>query len=181
MLQDQQENLQGKVFVNHIKREAKTIPNLIFQVEEYEKYLIQLSNLTKINLMRQAKRSTSRDFKILDSKKHGKQQRVEPEEPARADVERDQDSENDDELAVADPEAEAHDEDVEDVEEVEDIEEPIEDGVQVQDAECLPSGHAEDEIPDDENPVGSPVGSGVRLSGSRCPDSKSSKRARVTG
>lgn len=59
--------------VNKIKREFKTIPNLIFHMEDYEKYLIQLSKVTKVNLMRHAKRSTARDFKILDTRKKNKQ------------------------------------------------------------------------------------------------------------
>ena len=40
---------------------------MIFQIEDYEKYLIQLSKITKLNLLRHAKRSTSRDFKIVES------------------------------------------------------------------------------------------------------------------
>lgn len=57
--------------MNKIKRENKCIPDLIFQIEDYEKYLIQLSKATKVNLLRHAKRSTSRDFKILDPKDLG--------------------------------------------------------------------------------------------------------------
>ncbi|KAJ7296597.1 hypothetical protein O6H91_Y113100 [Diphasiastrum complanatum] len=72
MQRDQQENVQTKFYVNKIKREGKTIPNLIFYVEDYERYLIQLSKITKVNLMRHAKRSTARDFKILDSSKKNK-------------------------------------------------------------------------------------------------------------
>lgn len=53
---------------NKIKRENKCIPELIFQIEDYEKYLILLSKATKTNLLRHAKRSTSRDFKILDTR-----------------------------------------------------------------------------------------------------------------
>lgn len=67
-MQNQQENAQGKRILNKIKREEKCIPDLIFQIEDYEKYLIQLSKLTKINLLKHAKRSTARDFKILKAK-----------------------------------------------------------------------------------------------------------------
>lgn len=69
--QNQQEegrNTKIRGIVNKIKRENKCIPDLIFQIEDYEKYLIQLSKATKVNLLRHAKRSTSRDFKILDPK-----------------------------------------------------------------------------------------------------------------
>lgn len=54
-----------------IKRESKCIPDLIFQVEDYEKYLIQLSKLTKVNLLRHAKRSVVRDFRIQPKDKAG--------------------------------------------------------------------------------------------------------------
>ncbi|KAJ4843074.1 hypothetical protein Tsubulata_042019 [Turnera subulata] len=65
-MQSEQENANGKGVINKIKRENKCIPDLIFQIEDYEKYLIQLSKLTKVNLLRYAKRSTARDFKIID-------------------------------------------------------------------------------------------------------------------
>lgn len=65
-LQNQQESRNNKGMVNKIKRENKCIPDLIFQIEDCEKNLIQLSKATKVNLLRHAKRSTSRDFKILD-------------------------------------------------------------------------------------------------------------------
>lgn len=65
-MQDQQENAKSRGLLSKIKRENRCIPDLIFQIEDYEKYLIQLSKATKVNLLRHAKRSTSRDFKILD-------------------------------------------------------------------------------------------------------------------
>ncbi|KAM3870643.1 Fanconi anemia group I protein [Diretmus argenteus] len=45
-------------------REMKAIPNLIFSIEQYEKYLITLSKKSKVNLMQYMKLSTSRDFRI---------------------------------------------------------------------------------------------------------------------
>ncbi|KAF2289157.1 hypothetical protein GH714_029162 [Hevea brasiliensis] len=42
----QQENPNTKVIINKIKRENKFIPDLIFQIEDYEKYLIRLSKIT---------------------------------------------------------------------------------------------------------------------------------------
>lgn len=68
-MQNQQENVRSRGILNKIKRENKCIPDLIFQIEAYERYLIQLSKLTKVNLLRHAKRSTVRDFKILEMKK----------------------------------------------------------------------------------------------------------------
>ncbi|KAM9815831.1 Fanconi anemia group I protein isoform 1-T1 [Syngnathus typhle] len=45
-------------------RQTKAIPNLIFSIEEYEKYMITLSKKSKVNLMQYMKLSTSRDFRI---------------------------------------------------------------------------------------------------------------------
>ncbi|KAM6304685.1 Fanconi anemia group I protein [Podargus strigoides] len=47
-----------------VLRETKTIPNLIFAIEQYEKFLIHLSKKSKVNLMQYMKLSTSRDFHI---------------------------------------------------------------------------------------------------------------------
>ncbi|KAK9288581.1 hypothetical protein L1049_017040 [Liquidambar formosana] len=69
MQKDQPGNSKTKGIINKIRRENRCIPDLIFQIEDYEKYLIQLSKISKVNLLRHAKRSTSRDFKILDPKK----------------------------------------------------------------------------------------------------------------
>ncbi|XP_034542605.1 Fanconi anemia group I protein [Notolabrus celidotus] len=45
-------------------RETTAIPNLIFSIEQYEKFLITLSKKSKVNLMQYMKLSTSRDFRI---------------------------------------------------------------------------------------------------------------------
>ncbi|XP_006885289.1 PREDICTED: Fanconi anemia group I protein [Elephantulus edwardii] len=50
-----------------VLRETKPIPNLIFAIEQYEKFLIHLSKKSKVNLMQHMKLSTSRDFKIKGS------------------------------------------------------------------------------------------------------------------
>ncbi|KAL1764061.1 Fanconi anemia group I protein [Sigmodon hispidus] len=47
-----------------VLRETKPIPNLVFAIEQYEKFLIQLSKKSKVNLMQHMKLSASRDFKI---------------------------------------------------------------------------------------------------------------------
>lgn len=71
-MQEQLENGNlNKRLIGQIKRENKCIPDLVFQIEDYEKYLIRLSKLTKVNLLRHAKRSTSRDFKILEPARVG--------------------------------------------------------------------------------------------------------------
>ncbi|XP_066211097.1 Fanconi anemia group I protein isoform X2 [Saccopteryx leptura] len=52
------------VAMARVLRETKPIPNLIFAIEQYEKFLISLSKRSKVNLMQHMKLSTSRDFKI---------------------------------------------------------------------------------------------------------------------
>ncbi|KAK2834377.1 hypothetical protein Q7C36_015078 [Tachysurus vachellii] len=47
-----------------VLRDTKPIPTLIFNVEQYEKFLIVLSKKSKVNLMEYMKLSTSRDFRI---------------------------------------------------------------------------------------------------------------------
>ncbi|KAL9813705.1 putative fanconi anemia group I protein [Arabidopsis thaliana] len=68
MQKEQQESVShnSKGIINKIKQENKCIPDLIFQIEDCERYLIQLSKVTKLNLLRHAKRSTARDFKIIE-------------------------------------------------------------------------------------------------------------------
>jgi Fanconi anemia group I protein len=96
-LQRQQENANiSKVVIKKIKRENRCIPDLIFQIEDCEKYLIQLSKVSKVNLLRHAKRSTSRDFKILDPKKmagDGEEDAPNHGDPAAAENESCEDSE----------------------------------------------------------------------------------------
>lgn len=81
-LQNQKESRASKgTVLNKIKRENKCIPDLIFQIEDYEKYLILLSKATKINLLRHAKRSTARDFKITDPQNIPQQENGPNQEP----------------------------------------------------------------------------------------------------
>ncbi|KAI1319557.1 hypothetical protein EDD11_003827 [Mortierella claussenii] len=47
-----------------ILRESKLIPTLIYAVEQYERYVIQLSKKAKVNLTQFMRRSTARDFRI---------------------------------------------------------------------------------------------------------------------
>ncbi|CAH1453879.1 unnamed protein product [Lactuca virosa] len=60
----------SKGILNKIKRENRCIPDLIFQIEDYEKYLILLGKACKMNLLRHAKRSTARDFRITGPQEH---------------------------------------------------------------------------------------------------------------
>ncbi|XP_072326661.1 Fanconi anemia group I protein isoform X1 [Scyliorhinus torazame] len=47
-----------------VLRETKPVPNLIFAIEQYEKFLIHLTKKSKVNLMQYMKLSTARDFRI---------------------------------------------------------------------------------------------------------------------
>lgn len=81
-MQNQQASKRG--ILAKIKRESKCIPDLIFQIEDYEKYLIQLSKHTKVNLLRHAKRSVARDFQIRPKEKAGEGQHEGDSTPASA-------------------------------------------------------------------------------------------------
>eukprot|EP00842_Homolaphlyctis_polyrhiza_P004924 jgi/Hompol1/5432/HPOL_004437-RA len=48
----------------HLTSDTKLIPNLVYQVEQFERYLIKLSKQKKINLAHLIKRSVARDFRI---------------------------------------------------------------------------------------------------------------------
>ncbi|CAH8837874.1 unnamed protein product [Trichobilharzia szidati] len=45
-------------------KDSRLIPQLIYAIEQYERFLMQLSKKSKVNLMRNVKLSTSRDFRI---------------------------------------------------------------------------------------------------------------------
>ncbi|KAG0346576.1 hypothetical protein BG004_001377, partial [Podila humilis] len=47
-----------------ILRESRSIPTLIYTVEQYERYVIQLSKKSKVKVTQYFRRSTARDFKI---------------------------------------------------------------------------------------------------------------------
>jgi Fanconi anemia group I protein len=53
----------GKVLKTNDRR-MKLIPTIVFQIEQYERQLIALSKKSHINLMKYAKRSIARDFRI---------------------------------------------------------------------------------------------------------------------
>ncbi|XP_048249251.1 Fanconi anemia group I protein-like isoform X2 [Haliotis rufescens] len=49
---------------NRAMKQTKTIPNLIYAIEQFERFIIQLGKKSKVNLMDYMKVSTSRDFRI---------------------------------------------------------------------------------------------------------------------
>ncbi|ESO00023.1 hypothetical protein HELRODRAFT_192702 [Helobdella robusta] len=73
-------------------KETKAIPNLIYSIEQFEKFLIQLTKKTKINLMCHFKLSTARDFRINSASLQAALDAEEEEE----EEERDGDEENND-------------------------------------------------------------------------------------
>ncbi|KAL4565776.1 hypothetical protein LXL04_029881 [Taraxacum kok-saghyz] len=97
MQQKQQESGPNKGILNKIKRENRCIPDLIFQIEDYEKYLILLGKACKMNLLRHAKRSTARDFRI-DAKEEGPNQEHDDVTEPAADLVQDSGDGDDDAL-----------------------------------------------------------------------------------
>uniref|UniRef100_W5NBC0 FA complementation group I n=1 Tax=Lepisosteus oculatus TaxID=7918 RepID=W5NBC0_LEPOC len=71
-----------------VLRETKAIPNLVFSIEQYEKFLILLSKKSKVNLMQYMKLSTSRDFRInaatLDAALQEQEEQESPSQQADA-------------------------------------------------------------------------------------------------
>ena len=80
------------------KREERLIPNLIFAIEEFERFLIQLTKVSNTNMLRNAKRTTSRDFKITDDR----QKRPAPEEEDDDDEEEPEPEHEDEEMGGGD-------------------------------------------------------------------------------
>ncbi|CAD7698370.1 unnamed protein product [Ostreobium quekettii] len=62
-LEQDEERAKGRTHAQ-IRWLQQQIPLLVYLVEQWEKGLIQLSKAGKVDLMRNAKRSTNRDFKI---------------------------------------------------------------------------------------------------------------------
>lgn len=69
-----------------IVRESKMIPNLIYMVEIYERYLIQLTKKTGVNFLTVVKRSISRDFRIQVDEIDNEQTEDEAEEEEEEDI-----------------------------------------------------------------------------------------------
>jgi hypothetical protein len=63
-LQEMDDKLTGKQALCRAKKDAKAIPALVFQVEDWEKQLVLAGRRGAVNLMAGAKRSVARDFKL---------------------------------------------------------------------------------------------------------------------
>lgn len=87
-----------------IKKQVKVIPNLIFAIESFEKFLVQLSQKSKINLMEHVKPSVARDFRIngavvraaLEEQGNPSSSDSDEEEEKEEEVNNNQEKENDD-------------------------------------------------------------------------------------
>lgn len=49
---------------NKILKETKNIPRVIYEKEQFYKFILQLSNKSKVNLVSQTKQSVARDYRI---------------------------------------------------------------------------------------------------------------------
>lgn len=47
-------------------KESKSVPVIVYEVEQFERYVIELSAKGHVNLRKYVKRSTARDFRIKD-------------------------------------------------------------------------------------------------------------------
>eukprot|EP01043_Picozoa_sp_COSAG02_P033631 COSAG02_NODE_2304_length_9182_cov_12.195530_8_plen_1649_part_00 len=93
-------NAEGSVATEGVaKKELALVPNLVFCMEDLEKELIKYGKQCKENLMRGHKRSTVRDFKILDHKiidmRHDAEEAAAAAAAAAADEEEDEEDEED--------------------------------------------------------------------------------------
>ncbi|GAB1597248.1 Hypothetical predicted protein [Argonauta hians] len=57
----------SKPLASSIVKQGKVMPKLIFAIESYEKFLVQLEKKSKVNLMEHVKPSVARDFRINDA------------------------------------------------------------------------------------------------------------------
>ncbi|KAJ1912251.1 hypothetical protein H4219_005674 [Mycoemilia scoparia] len=49
---------------SRINRESKLVPGLVFTLEQFERYIIQLGSVSKVKLAHHLRRSTARDFRV---------------------------------------------------------------------------------------------------------------------
>lgn len=56
------------VLKNKVLRDTKLVPKIVFEMEQFSKSLVQLSNKVKVDLMKYVGQGTTRDFRILHFK-----------------------------------------------------------------------------------------------------------------
>ncbi|XP_055955282.1 Fanconi anemia group I protein [Patella vulgata] len=99
---DKKKPVNTNIPTGKVIKQTKMIPNLIYAIEVFEKFLIQLTKKSKVNLMDNVKMSTARDFRInkaavqavLDEQSDSSSSNSD-EDPTQ-DVENDQDNHGDD-------------------------------------------------------------------------------------
>lgn len=92
-------------------RDAKVLPALVYQVEEWEKHLIKVGKAGRINLMANAKRAVNWDFKIDD--RAGKRARAATAAAAEPEEDQVQEEAEEDEEEAMDEEGDAEEEEEE--------------------------------------------------------------------
>ena len=50
---------------NKVLKETKIIPKVIYEKEQFNKFIMQLSNKSKMNLVSQTKQSMARDYRLF--------------------------------------------------------------------------------------------------------------------
>ncbi|KAJ6229973.1 hypothetical protein M0813_07194 [Anaeramoeba flamelloides] len=73
-----------------LRKSSKIMPNLVFEIENFQRHLIELSKFANINYMKNFKRSVARDFRITIEKREN-----ESEEEENIDEESDDDEDDD--------------------------------------------------------------------------------------
>ncbi|QDZ17722.1 FANCI solenoid domain-containing protein [Chloropicon primus] len=73
-LEEEKENANKNKILSNLKKEARRIPNLIYNIEDCERKLIALSKSSGVNLMKNAKKSTARSFKFSEAKQEQREE-----------------------------------------------------------------------------------------------------------
>lgn len=72
--QNKKKSADSSTLKNKVLRETRLIPKVIFELEQFSKSVVQLSNKTKIDLAKFIGQGTVRDFRILNLKEALEQQ-----------------------------------------------------------------------------------------------------------
>lgn len=72
--QNKKKSVDTSSLKNKVLRETRLIPKVIFEIEQFSKSVVQLSNKTKVDLSKFMGQGTVRDFRILNLKETLEQQ-----------------------------------------------------------------------------------------------------------
>lgn len=59
-------NVESSTLKSRVLRETRLIPKVIYEIEQFSKYIFQLSNKTKVDLAKYIGQGISRDFRISE-------------------------------------------------------------------------------------------------------------------